>query len=334
MAAPDKRQTAAPRGPRVLELVSKPPTATLTPITFDNHRRNPVKLTFKPNHGESLPKGSSGATSSNSSRVVVNGNAQGFGLILSNSTTRHQPSATVEKAFELDMPSSSQGSRDHAASSKGRDASDAYPTPNTPPLTAGTSSPARASSVDDDNRDRGPVPPPPTEPAPPVPTPPPFDDVPTLDAPPSPPPTDRQPSPIVEDPAPEPEREPDPPRGPTPPPPFETLKIQACKTIYDPKIEGLASKDKGKALEKRHNGEVPEGQPPVIVVDPRLKMSDEQKYGMKGRRPLRPKLYSFTPYEVCVVFGILGAFAHRNSSVGCKFTRTSAVGASACDIDH
>jgi hypothetical protein len=295
MAAPDKRQTTAPRGPRVLELVSKPPTVTLTPIPFDNQRRNPVKLTFKPITGESLPKGSSAATSSSSSRVVVNGNAQGFGLILSNSTARHQPSATVEKAFELDGPSSSQGARDHAPSTKGREASDAYPTPNTPPLTAGTSSPARASSVDDDSRDRGLVPPPPTEPAPPVPTPPPFDD-----APPSPPPTDRQLSPMVEDPPPEPEPDFEPARGPTPPPPFETLKIQAWKTIYDPKIEGLASKDKGKVLEKRHNGEVPEGQPPVIVMDPRLKMSDEQKYGMKGRRPLRPKLYSFTLYEVYI----------------------------------
>lgn len=289
MAAPDKRQTAAPRGPRVLELVNKPPTATLTPISFHNQRRSPVKLTFKPITGESLPKGSSAATSSNGSRVVVNGNAQGFGLILSHQAARHQPSATVEKAFELDVPSSSQGARDHASSSKGREASDAYPTPNTPPLTAGTSSPARASSVDDDSRDRGPVPPPPTEPAPRVPTPPPFDD-----APPSPPPTDRQPSPIVEDPPPEPE----PPRGLTPPPPFETARIQAWKTVYDPKIEGIASKDKGKGLEKRHNGEVSEGQPPVIVVDPRLKMSDEQKHGMKGRRPLRPKLYSFIPYEV------------------------------------
>lgn len=299
MAPPDKRQTTAPRGPRVLELVSKPPKVTLTPIPFDNQRRNPVKLTFKPLNGESLPRGSAAAISSNSSRVVVDGNAQGFGLILSNTTARHQPSATVEKAFELDVPPSSQ-----AASSKGCEASDAYPTPNTPPLTAGTSSPARAGSVDDDTRDRELVPPPPTEPAPPVPTPPPFDDAPfddapTHDAPPSPPPTDRQPSPIVEDPAPELEPEPEPPRGPTPPPPFETVNIQAWKTIYDPKIEGLASKDKGKALEKRHHGQVPEGQPPILVVDPRLKMSDEQKYGMKGRRPLRPKLYSFTPYEVC-----------------------------------
>lgn len=75
--------------------------------------------------------------------------------------------------------------------------------------------------------------------------------------------------------------------------------MSAWKTIFDPKIEGLATKEKGKAVEKRYNGVVREGKPPVVVVDPRLKMSDEQKHGMKGRRPLRTKLYSFTHYEVC-----------------------------------
>ena len=145
-----------------------------------------------------------------------------------------RPSATCE--FRHNNRSQTSG---NAPRLPRRDSSHAYPTLNTPPLTAGTSSPTRASSIDDDSCDGGLVPPPLTEPGPPVPTPPPLYDTPTLDAPPSPPPTDGKPSAMPEDLPPEPEALPDPPQGPTTPLPFKTLEIQAWRTVYDPNIEGL-----------------------------------------------------------------------------------------------
>lgn len=337
MAGPDKLSyQSAPKGPRVLEV----PTVQPNPPTFLPSallRRKPINIKVslnKSNTGQST--GSRAATSSlalaSGSRGSTNGAPSGFGVIPSTSGPRTAPSATVTKAFDLESNSPSHATLDHVSPTKTREASDAYPTPNTPPHTTEGSSPDRRQSLDGDSQDRllAPPPPPPTESPPALPPSPlPCIEVHVHDAPPSPPPTDRQPSPPEDEP--EEEAEPQLPRGPSPPPPMDSMHLGGWKTIFDPKLD--SSKEKGRGIEKRHNGEVTEGQPPLVVVDPRLKMTDDQKQGMKGRRPFRPKLYSFTKYEVKLLDHFVVSFHLLNvllcvAQVGSRFSWPSTTGSS------
>jgi hypothetical protein len=369
MAAPDSSTTAhrrppLPAPPRVL---GAPTTSSTTitdqltfqyPIQFADKSRTPVKLNLasKPITSATL-SGRSGAGSTNgippsgildSSRDAVNGSGTGFGFIPVSVTAKRRATRVSNPLDDThDPPLSRKGDLDAkivqnlsngesiASCNNARTreaASDAYPTPNTPPSSSGD--PVVDGRAGDtpvslylDHQPSGPTSKfkssaNPTRPA--VSTrpnsPSTFESASMLDVPPSPPPTDPQPSPPpmmfeseVGEPQVDSNTEPTLPRGPTPPPPFDPISITAWRTIYDPHIEGLASKDKGKGVERRYNGQVPDNHPPLVVVDPRLTMSIESKQGLKGRRPFRPKVYLMKPYEVsseslpCPVFSAVFA---------------------------